>query len=178
MQPTLHTKRFTLYPWNQEAKHTKHLIEMMQDEAIQRYVFDHALSDEEVEQTLERMVKSNQAKGLGYWFIYDGDICVGMTLLKRLPNEENLDYNETGYWIKPPFWGKGIAAEVATRIVKYGFEQLKLPLIAGVTHKDNIASQKSLEKAGLRRHGHINTYGQNLPFFKIEIADFQAKTTP
>lgn len=166
--PVLKTQRFTLYPWVDCAEYNHHIIEMMKSEKVQKYVYEHGLDDDEVKQAFERMKNNQKPKGLGYWLIYDGDICVGMTLLKALPSEENLNYIETGYWLKPKYWGQGIAAEAAARMVKHAFEQLKLPNVVGVTNPDNIASQKSLEKVGFMRLGTITAYERQLYFFKIE----------
>ncbi|MCJ8324913.1 MAG: GNAT family N-acetyltransferase [Rhizobiales bacterium] len=166
--PILKTQRFSLYPWVDCPEFNRHITEMMQSEQVQKYVFEHALNDEEVSQAFERMKTNQKPLGLGYWMVYKGDICVGMTLLKALPTEDDLNYIETGYWLKPKFWGQGIAAEVAAAMVKHAFEQLNLPHIVGVTNPENIASQKSLEKAGLKRQGNITAYESQLSFFKIE----------
>ncbi|PCI86255.1 MAG: hypothetical protein COB24_10550 [Hyphomicrobiales bacterium] len=166
MKPILHTKRFTLYPWLNNPEHNQHLRQMMQSEDVQKYIRGHAYSDQEVAEGFIKMQKSDTGK-FGMWMIYEGDICAGMCLLKALPTEANLSYYETGYWLKPSHWGMGIAGEVASRMVKYAFDELNLPCVVGVTHEDNIASQKSLEKAGLKRQDNIKAYKLDLPFFII-----------
>jgi len=66
--------------------------------------------------------------------------------LKYLP-----EINETdiGYRFLPEYWGKGIATEVSKKIINYGFDQLKLNRIIGITMPENIGSCKVLEKIGL-----------------------------
>ncbi|NRA89077.1 MAG: GNAT family N-acetyltransferase [Rhizobiales bacterium] len=167
--PQLSTTRFSLIPWQNKAEQNIHLKEMMQDVKVMQYVRGYALNDDEVTASFDKMLLNNDVNGLGYWLIYEADICIGMTLLKKCPTDDkSLDYNETGYWIKPAYWGRAIAAEVATRMVKYGFDTLKLPIIVAVADEENIGSIKSLEKAGLTRHGNINAYELDLPFFKID----------
>ncbi|MBL1421087.1 MAG: GNAT family N-acetyltransferase [Alphaproteobacteria bacterium] len=166
MKPILHTERFTLYPWQNTLEQNQHLRQMMQNEDVQKYIRGHAYSDQEVTEAFIKMQK-NTTDQFGMWMIYQDDICAGMCLLKALPTEASLGYYETGYWLKPSHWGMGIAGEVANRMVKYAFDELNLPCVVGVTHEDNIASQKSLEKAGLKRQTNIKAYEQDLPFFII-----------
>lgn len=166
MKPTLHTKRFTLCPWNDKPEYNENLRQMMQNEQVQKYIRGHAYSDEEVAESLTKL-KQNSTDKFGMWMIYEANICIGMCLLKTLPTEQEQKFLETGYWLKPDHWGKAIAAEVASRMVKYAFDDLNLECVVAVTHQDNIASQKSLQKAGLKRQGNIKAYELDLPFFKI-----------
>ena len=167
--PVLHTTRFTLVPVTDSPESNGHLIEMMQDDRVQRYISGSAYSDQEVITKLKAIHRFNNTDGLGYWLIYDGaKTCVGMCLLKPMPTQEPTGNIETGYWIKPDFWGKGIADEAATRMVKYAFDTLALKEVTGVVDERNIGSIRSLEKAGLTRRGTIMAYDQELPFFKIE----------
>jgi RimJ/RimL family protein N-acetyltransferase len=165
----LKTLRFNLIPVKDCAESNGHLIEMMQDERVQRYITGNAYSDEQVLAGLERIHRLNNTNGLGYWLIYDNSkSCVGMCLLKPMPTQEPTGNIETGYWIKPEYWGKGIAGEAATRMVQYAFDELNLKEVTGVVDARNIGSIRSLEKAGLTRRGNIMAYEQELPFFKIE----------
>ena len=44
---------------------------------------------------------------------------------------------EVGYRLLPEAWGQGFATEGATALVRYGFDDLGLDRIIGVTHPDN-----------------------------------------
>ena len=50
-------------------------------------------------------------------------------------------------------WGAGIATEMADAVLRYGFLDLKLPRIAGMTSLQNRASQHVLLKIGLEQRG-------------------------
>ena len=52
-----------------------------------------------------------------------------------------------------------------TELVRYGFDDLGLHRIVGITHRDNVASQRVLLKAGLRPDGWGRYYGQRLRVF-------------
>lgn len=58
-------------------------------------------------------------------------------------------YNDIGYRLRQEFWGKGIATEVASASLQWGFESLKLKEICAAADVDNLASNKVLKKIGL-----------------------------
>jgi RimJ/RimL family protein N-acetyltransferase len=55
-----------------------------------------------------------------------------------------------GYWFDPEYWGRGYATEAARACVEYAFHKLNVPELASMTHSQNKASQRVLEKAGFR----------------------------
>ena len=71
---------------------------------------------------------------------------------------------ELGYWIGVPFWGKGFATEAAGALVTFGFETLRLHRIYAHYFSGNTASQRVLEKIGMRHEGrfrqHIQKWGR------------------
>lgn len=71
---------------------------------------------------------------------------IGFAGLKYLPE---LDETDIGFRFLPEYWGKGIATEVSRKIIKYGFEVLKLNRIIGIAMPENLASNKVLDKIGL-----------------------------
>ena len=75
---------------------------------------------------------------------------------------------EVGYRLLPKAWGQGFATEGAKAIVDYGFDDLGLNRIIGVTHPANSASQRVLQKAGLRDEGWGRYYDRRLRLFALE----------
>ncbi|MEP7328007.1 MAG: GNAT family N-acetyltransferase [Betaproteobacteria bacterium] len=72
---------------------------------------------------------------------------------------------EVGYRLLHRAWGKGFATEGATALVHYGFDDLGLHKIIGVTHPQNFASQRVLMKAGLLDVGWGRYYNERLRMF-------------
>ena len=68
-----------------------------------------------------------------------------------------------GYALHPDVWGLGLATEVALELCVIGTE-LGLPVRAEA-HRDNPASQRLLEKAGLTRIGEKVDDGQQVVLF-------------
>ncbi len=56
-----------------------------------------------------------------------------------------------GYWIRTNTIGKGYASAAAKLCAEFGFLDLKLNRIEIVAAKDNVASQRTAEKAGARK---------------------------
>ncbi len=57
---------------------------------------------------------------------------------------------EVGYRFAQPFWGRGFASETADALVRYGYETMGLSRIVAIADVRNHASNRVLEKAGLK----------------------------
>jgi RimJ/RimL family protein N-acetyltransferase len=78
---------------------------------------------------------------------------------------------EVGYRLLPEAWGRGLATEGAQALVDFGFDDLGLDRIIGVTHPGNKASQRVLIKAGLQDAGWARYYNQRMRLFVAENPD-------
>lgn len=99
---------------------------------------------------LDRNLAHWDAHGFGLWILRDrasGEM-IGRGLLRHL-DVLGSDFIETGYAFYEPWWGKGLATEIAQKCVDLGFEQLQLESIVGLTTPANTASQHVLEKVGM-----------------------------
>jgi RimJ/RimL family protein N-acetyltransferase len=105
--------------------------------------------------------------GLGIWHASrrDTGAFIGWFALKYCPPTCDV---EVGYRLLRGAWGLGFATEGATELVRYGFDDLGLYRIIGVTHRDNHASQRVLMKAGLADVGYGRYYGKHLRLFAAE----------
>jgi RimJ/RimL family protein N-acetyltransferase len=75
---------------------------------------------------------------------------IGFHLLNHIRGEQIV---QTGFALARSAWGAGFATEMAEAVVRYGFLELKLPRLAGMTGLQNHASQRVLLKIGLERRG-------------------------
>ena len=82
---------------------------------------------------------------------------------------------EVGYRLLPGAWGRGFATEGAKAIVDYGFDDLGLHRIIGVTHPGNKASQRVLQKSGLRDAGWGRYYNRRLRLFIADSSQQSAR---
>ena len=88
--------------------------------------------------------------GMGIWLTRERATGqpVGFHLINHIQGETLV---QVGYGLLKSAWGKGYATEMAAAVLRYGFVDLQLPLIVGITNLPNVASQRVLEKIGLRR---------------------------
>ena len=63
---------------------------------------------------------------------------------------EGLDVVDIGFAFLPEYFGKGYGYEAASRILRAGFEEYGLQKISAITVEENVASQKLIEKLGLK----------------------------
>lgn len=148
MNIILSTERFNLRQFT-EADYDK-MHELNSDQEVMRYILaGNTQNWEEVKVYLDNIIAYySDNPQLGTWAIEtkkEGDF-VGWACLRHFGTSEK---RELGYRLRKKYWGKGIATEVSRGIVKYGFEELNLPQIMAVVVKENKASWRVLEKAGL-----------------------------
>jgi RimJ/RimL family protein N-acetyltransferase len=71
------------------------------------------------------------------------------------------EYVELGYRLKRSAWGQGFATEGSRALLGHGFDGLGIERISARTLLGNRASQRVMEKSGLRRVGDF-VYAQDL----------------
>ena len=108
------------------------------------------------------------------WGIFNmtGDY-IGFGMLKSSEQDPNMA--ELGYVIAPQFKGAGIATEMATALINYGFNEAGLTEIFAVTVPANLASQKVLLKTGLTPGKDIMRNGIWLSYYKITAEGWRLK---
>jgi len=57
---------------------------------------------------------------------------------------------EMGYWLAEEYWGRGIMTEAVKQTIRHGFDSFDLERIFARPFSTNIASQRVLEKAGMK----------------------------
>ena len=78
---------------------------------------------------------------------------IGVGGLQKSPSNRkssNTGETEVGYTVEKRFWGKGIATECTLACLDFGFNTIGLKRIIALTHSENIASIRVLEKAGMK----------------------------
>jgi RimJ/RimL family protein N-acetyltransferase len=160
----LDTERLTLREFR--AADSEALYRLDSDPRVMRYIGDGSVGTRaSVAGALVRATKHYRVyPGLGVWPAEERatGAFIGWFCLKYVPKTVEV---EVGYRLLPEAWGRGYATEGAQALVRYGFGDLGLLRIIGLTHPDNIASQRVLQKAGLRDAGWGRYYGRELRVF-------------
>jgi ribosomal-protein-alanine N-acetyltransferase len=72
---------------------------------------------------------------------------------------------EIAYHFRRDVWGRGYATEAARAVLRYGFDELKLPRIIALVDEENAASMRVAEKVGMRPEGKGWFYERELLVF-------------
>jgi RimJ/RimL family protein N-acetyltransferase len=142
------------------------LFRLNSDPRVMRYIGDGKPVDRDRHATIMRRVLRYPLlyPDLGFWYTTrrDTGAFIGWFTLKYCGRSPDV---ETGYMLLPDAWGHGFATEGASALIRYGFDDLGIHRIIGVTHPDNVASQNVLQKAGLIDSGWGRYYDSRLRLF-------------
>lgn len=163
--PWLLTLRLALHEIT--PRHANELYELDADPRVMRYIgTGRASTREQITEVMRRLPRAYALyPGLGTWRATrrdNGDF-VGWFALKYIPGTAEV---EVGYRLRYGAWGSGFATEGGRELVRYGFDDLGLHRIIGVTHPANVASQRVLEKIGLTDIGWGHYYGRPVRVFE------------
>lgn len=165
--PVIRTPRLTLRPFRPEDAPA--LFTILSEPHIMQYFPNPTTPDlGRVERLIARRIEGWETHGRAFWAMEWGATSelIGWCGLQYLPDT---DETEVGYLLAKPQWGQGIATEAARRAVAYGFEQLALQQIIGITHPQNTASQNVLRKAGLSFTGPARYFNMDCFRFAVTI---------
>ena len=145
------------------------LYALNSDLRVMKYIADGTVSTrDEVAGALRRFVRyPTLYPDLGIWHTSrrDTGAFIGFFALNYAGRSTDI---EVGYRLLHNAWGLGLATEGATALVHYGFDDLGLDRIIGVTAPGNKASQNVLMKAGLADQGWGRYYNRRLRLFAAE----------
>jgi RimJ/RimL family protein N-acetyltransferase len=87
----------------------------------------------------------------------DGEACfvimLGDVLIGACGIEPRADDVELGYWLSPPYWGRGFATEAVRAVVDYAFGDLQHEALQAGARVSNPASRRVLEKCAFQWTG-------------------------
>jgi ribosomal-protein-alanine N-acetyltransferase len=166
--PTYETERLKLRPFTPGDASPLHQI--LAVEGVLRYYPSTEPPDlERVERLVSRQLKHWAEHGYGWWAVQDtgSEQLIGWSGLQYLPET---DETEIGYLLARPYWGRGLATEGARVGMHFAFKTLQIPTVIGITHPENAASQRVLEKIGL-------VYLQEAEYFGMKCFKYLAENT-
>jgi RimJ/RimL family protein N-acetyltransferase len=110
-------------------------------------------SPEQVRERLEREIANMEQRGVQYWpiFLLESGEHAGCAGLR--PHGDDPRVLETGYYLRPEYWGMGLAQEAGRTVAEYAFAMLGVHTLVAAHHPQNASSQRVLERLGFRRNG-------------------------
>jgi [ribosomal protein S5]-alanine N-acetyltransferase len=111
--------------------------------------YPYPLTLQKAKNKLQEIINLNK-KGDYYEFaIIFNKKFVGTVVLEN-PSKNKKTFT-LGYALGSKYWNKGITTEAAKKMIKFGFNKLKLKKIKSDHDSDNPASGRVLEKAGFKK---------------------------
>src|SRR5215471_1114261 len=137
--------------------------ELWGDPEVTRF-FGGPLSDAEIARRLEVELERASAHNFQYWPIHllDGGEFAGCCGLRPYRLDQGIP--ELGFHLRPEFWGRGLAPEAATAVIRYAFETLGAKGLSAGHHPENANSRKVLDRLGFRY-----THQEFFPALGIDI---------
>jgi RimJ/RimL family protein N-acetyltransferase len=169
--PIIETARLRLCPLTTDAVDDIHRLWI--DPNVRKYLWDdEVISREQASSAVEESISLFQASGYGLWGVFArGDKTLigfcGYWFFHDPPQLQLL------YGIAPTHWGKGLAAEAATAVIEYGFEELTFDRIIASTDAPNLASLRVMEKAGMTFDKRVFINGLDTIYYAISREDFK-----
>ena len=121
--------------------------EIESDADVRRFVDGKVLSLKEAGEYVELNIRQYQTHGYGRYAVRlkDNKKLIGMCGFLNEPY--GIDF---GYRYSKDSWGKGLGFEAAKEVLEYGFSELGLEKVVGLTAEQNIGSIRILEKLGFK----------------------------
>lgn len=151
-QPDFETNRLLLRKL--KLADVQDMYEYSQDPDVCRFVtWDAHLSKQDTEQFLQAVLDQYENAFNFFWGIEwkENKKLIGTIDFVNLsfPHKKA----EIGYILSKEYWGKGIMTEAAKEIIKFAFINLGLVRIEARCFKENIGSEKVMQKIGMKYEG-------------------------
>lgn len=129
------------------------------------------MTREETETALASMIRHWERQKFGRWAVVlkPEDKLIGCAGLRSFEGTAELVY-----LLDEPYWGKGLATEIAHACLRYGFKQHDFPRIIAMTRHGNERSQNVLQKIGMRLEKEDTVFGVFVLFFTISREEYFA----
>lgn len=169
--PEVETDRLRLRSFRPGDLADLHLV--FGDAEVMRYISGgKTRSLEETEIGLGRTIEGWQSRGFGFWAVTlkGSDKVIGYCGFMLLEGTPEI---ELAYGLAKSHWGSGFATEVARACLRYGLEEMKMERIVAVVNPANLASQRVLEKLGMRYTKDVHHYDADLMYYEISSAEYR-----
>lgn len=126
------------------------LCKILQDEDVM-YAYEHAFSDDEVDEWLKKQLVRYETDGIGLWAVVlkeNGEVIGQCGLTKQLWWGENVV--EVGYLFRKDFWHKGYATEAAVACKDYAFNRLGEKRVYSIIRDLNLPSHLVALRNGMK----------------------------
>nr|UWI51559.1 GNAT family N-acetyltransferase [Clostridioides difficile] len=148
----------------------KEISKMLQNSEVM-YAWEHAFSDEEVTEWIDRNIQRYNNDGYGYFIVIDKYIDDVVGQIGLIKQDIGLGI---GYIVKKEYWNKGYATEGATICIDYAIRSLNVDTLVADIRPENIASINVAKRLGMKK---ISEYDKIYRGKTIKHDVYQLKVT-
>jgi len=173
----IETDRLIMRPF--ELSDAEALFEMESLPEVYKYLGMEPMKDVNgVKKYIEWIQSQYRDNGIGRSVVVlkENNKVIGWSGLKLEKEIRDFHYYDIGYRFHPDYWGKGIATESAQASLKFGFEKMGYSEICAAADAKNIASNKILEKIGLKRGEQFQFESTLCNWYSLNQRDFLLKS--
>jgi RimJ/RimL family protein N-acetyltransferase len=156
---SIETQRLRLSRW--QTADAVAFRPIAQDPKVMRYVNNgEPWSDAKVREFISRQMKHAACNGFCFWKIQrkpDGRL-IGLCGLQALPLGCRWEV-EIGWWLAPRYWGRGLASEGASAVMREALKTLSVDRIVAIAVAENHASRRIMQKIGMRYERNVRHKG-------------------
>ena len=129
------------------------------------------ISREETETAIVSIIKHWKERDFGRWAVTcrENNQLIGCAGFRSY--EESA---ELFYILDEPYWGKGLATEIAGECLRFGFKERDLTEVIALTRPANAASRRVLEKIGMRFDGEVTVFGIDAVRYILKCEDYES----
>lgn len=135
------------YTRDLQASDIQGVYELYAHPEVAKYQLWDVATYEETEQFINSVLEKEEHWIYNVIINADTDKIIGIVQL--IVDNDNKSA-EIGFIVHPDFWEQGIASDIATTMVKYGFKVLKLNRIWGSLDARNVAARIVLQNANMK----------------------------
>jgi ribosomal-protein-alanine N-acetyltransferase len=172
------TERLVLRPWTYAD--LEPFAELCSDPFAMRFITGgEPIPRAAIGELSARSVRMWEEHGFGPWAVTEkrnGSWIgrIGLNLLHDWPEPHRW---EIGFELIPRSWGCGLATEGAREGLRFGFREVKLERIIGVTAADHRAARRVMEKCGLSFRGETRFRGARVAWCALDRERFDSSAT-
>ena len=176
MNLILETERLILRPF--EKSDVEAFFEMDKNPEVHKYLWNKPiLSINEVYESIEMIKQQYKDNNIGRFamILKETSDFIGWAGLKyntKIVNNK-INFYDIGYRLNEDFWGKGYASEASFAWLDYGFDVMNIQQMTAAAHTDNIASNRILQKIGMKMTEQYLEGGVSWNWYDLENSNFK-----
>ena len=154
------------------------LHRLLTDPDVRRYLLDDTIVERDwVADEIEQTISCFKTRGFGQFAVLHktDNAFIGFCGYRFFFNPPEC---QLLYALFPTYWGRGLATEAARAMIRYGFETCGFDKILACTDKENVPSQRVLEKAGMNFDRLAIIHGVETVYYALSAVDFNLDETP